>query len=461
MAPKRAPRLLIVDDDRAFINDLCLCLESLFHLETAHSIEEAEHTLGRVQPDVALLDIDLGNGDDGFTILERMQRDPLSPPAIMLTGDASVDSVVRACKLGAFHYLPKPPDTGDLVNLINQALVQDAQRRELSVLREERAAQCGVFRAVDPLSRRMMAEIEEVASTEATVRIQGATGVGKEMVARRIHELSEHRRGPFVAVNCAAIPGELIESELFGHVKGSFTGATDNRKGKIAKAQGGTLFLDEIGEAPAPVQAKLLRVLENRVFSPVGSDRELETDARVVTATSRDLESEVTAGRFRQDLFFRLDVYTIFVPPLAQRPGDILPLARDFLLRAARDCRKVITNLSPEAEVMLLDQPWEGNVRELRNTVERAVIRCRGNRLTPGDLLASSRSWCAPGRTYEEAKQQVLLDFKRRYLATRLTEAGGNVAAAARAADIPAPSLHRHLREAGLDPDEYRPEASR
>jgi len=460
MAPKRAPRLLIVDDDPDFIQDLSMCLETLFHIEAARTIEDAEHILGRSQPDVALLDIDLGNGDDGFILLERMQQDPLSPPAIMLTGDSSVTSVVRACKLGAFHYLPKPPEIGDLVNLINQALVQDAQRRELSILREESAAERGPFRAVDPLSRRMMADIEEVAPTQATIRIQGPTGTGKEMVARQIHALSEQREGPFVAVNCAAIPGELIESELFGHVRGSFTGATDNRKGKIAQAQGGTLFLDEIGEAPSEVQSKLLRVLENRTFSPVGSENELDTDARVVTATSRDLDHEMAEGRFRRDLFYRLDVYSIIVPPLAQRPDDIIPLARDFLVREARKCNKTIIGLSPEAEAVLRDQSWDGNVRELRNTIERAVIRCRGDRLMPGHLLSSNRSWTTINATYDEAKKPVMDDFKRKYFSSLLTRTGGNVPEAAKIADIQTSAFYRHLRDVGLDADQFRPTKS-
>ncbi len=461
MAPKRSARLLIVDDDSAFRHSLRLCLESLFHIEIAGSFREARKVLGRVQPDVVLLDIDLGDDPDGdgFALLEYMQQDPLSPPAIMLTGDASVNSVVRACKLGAFHYLPKPPDTGELVNLVNQALVRDAQRRELSVLREESATGRGEYRAVDPISRQVLADIERVAPTQASVRIEGPTGVGKEMVARQIHERSEQRRGPFVPVNCAAIPGELIESELFGHVKGSFTGATVNRKGKIAQAQGGTLFLDEIGEAPTPVQMKLLRVLENRIYSPVGAESELETDARVICATSRDLEHEIAADRFRRDLFYRLDGFAIFVPTLAERPGDILPLAGDFLIKASADCRKPMSGFTPEAENLLLEQSWEGNVRELRNSVERAVIRARGDLITPADLTAASRSWCKPGLTYDDARAQVLADLKRRYFTTRLIEAGGNVAAAARLADIPSASLHRHLRDLKIDPNDFRTDA--
>jgi len=457
LATRRAPRVLLVDDDPAFREDLGLWLTSLYDLEQAASPDEASGLLASGAPDVVLLDLDLGRGDDGFAILEQLRSEPLGPPVIMLTGDASVSSVVRACKLGAFHYLAKPPDVNELTNLINQALVQRAQLRELGLLREQGQAERGAYVAEDPRSRALLAEIRQVAPTPATVRIQGPTGVGKEMVAREIHTRSDRPDGPFVAVNCAAIPGELIESELFGHIKGSFTGATERRQGKILAAEGGTLFLDEIGEAPAAVQAKLLRVLENRTFTPVGADRELPTDARILAATSRDLVTEVQAGRFRADLFYRLDVFSLEVPPLRDRPGDIVPLARTFLARAARECKKPVRDIAPEAAEALLHDRWDGNVRELRNVIERAVIRCQGDRLTLGDVMAGGRRWCAPGLTYDEAKDIAVLEFKRRYFATRLTESAGNVAAAARAAGIAPSALHRHLNEIGLDPDTFRP----
>jgi DNA-binding NtrC family response regulator len=374
------PRILIIDDDRAFrVGTGALLADEGYQVDTAAGGDEGLARLAEGGHELVLLDLKM-EGRSGLAVLEEIRRAGNTIPVLMLTGYGTVDTAVQALKLGADDYITKPCD--------NQAL-----RAKIRVILARRAPVLGSgtlkIVARSPQMREVLKSVERVATTESTVLIRGATGTGKELVARAIHEESLRRQRPFVAVNCSALAEGVLESELFGHARGAFTGAIGDRKGLFEEANGGTVFLDEIGDVSGAMQAKLLRVLQEREVTRVGTARPLSVDVRVIAATHQDLETMVEEGRFRADLYFRLKVFQIRMPELHDRPDDIPALATAALERwnqRTQDPSRRIAGLSDEAVTVLCEYDWPGNVRELMAAIEHACIVCDGNRILPHHL---------------------------------------------------------------------------
>jgi len=439
-------RVLIVDDDRTFAADMALMLGSRYDVGVAYNGAEAMAQIAALKPDVVLLDITLGDGIDGFAILGKIRELEMGPEVIMLTGSTHAGAVVQAVKAGAFHYVVKPPVMNELVNLTNLAAARAVAARRVAALQSQVQRLGGEFVVHDPAMRRVNKDIERVAPTESTVLIIGESGTGKELVARRVHELSRRADGPFVAINCGAISEHLIESELFGHVRGAFTDAVRDRVGCFERATGGTLFLDEIGTAPVSLQVKLLRVLEAREFLPVGSAEPARADVRLIAASSSDLNGQVEAGTFKPELLYRLHVFSIVVPPLRMRRDDILPLAEYFLELFASQIGKRGLEFSPAARDYLVGHEWKGNVRDLRNRIERAVIMADGAQVTVGQLIPVRLELPVMPASYEAAKQ----DFQRDYVLRLLRDADDNVTEAAKRAGMTREGLSRMIGRLGL-----------
>lgn len=443
--------LLLVDDDREFCADLQAGLGGRFEIAVAHDGPAALQMLEQVQPEVVLLDVDLGDGRmGGLEVLERIKAGDDAPPVIMLSGNQHLGTVVQAIKIGAFHYVGKPADLLELVNLIERALNSRRVGQHLQAQRDELGRLTGAFVAGDDRTFRLLEQVDHVAATDATVLITGDSGTGKEMIARRIHAGSPRRDKPLVGINCGAVPADIIESEIFGHVKGAFTGADRARVGKFELAGGGTLFLDEIGDSPLPFQIKLLRALGEKVFTRLGDNRDLAVTTRILAATSKDLERAISEGEFRAELFYRLNIYHIHLSPLRERRGDILPLARAFLAEAAPRFRRDVEGFSAVVEKTLLEARWEGNVRELRNFVERAVINCRGGMIGLGDMFSQGAGFADESAAFPEAKARMTREWETRYLAARLSETKGNVTRAAAASGMTRQGFQRKMRELGL-----------
>lgn len=443
-------RVLIVDDDTAFVADLSSLLSRQFDVAVAYNAKTALEQVAAVKPDVVLLDITMEGLHDGFDVLDRIQEMERAPEVIMLTGIKEMDAVVRAIKGGAFHYITKPPVLSELVNLVNHAAVMASGARRLAAL-ESRVERLGGRLVVsDPSMERVMKDLDRVAPTDTTVMVIGESGTGKELVAQHVHEKSARCEGPFVAVNCGAVSEQLIESELFGHVRGAFTGAERDRMGSFEAAEGGTIFLDEIGHAPKSLQVKLLRVLEGCEYQKVGSPEIFKTNVRVIAASSRDLQTAVDAGEFMEELYFRLNVFRIVLPPLRERKGDVLPLAKHFIAVYSDQMGRRGLELSDEAAGYLEAHAWRGNVRELRNLLERAVIMSEGDRITVQTLAEDSRDWAGDLPPYDDAKAEVMTRFKRGYVSRLLKEADGNVTEAARRSGMARAALSRMIGELGL-----------
>jgi len=460
------PRLFLVDDDQDFCADLEAVLDARYEIAMAHEGEQALAVIGEVSPDVVLLDVEFATGQlSGVRILEHIRALDNPPPVIMLSGSSRVTTVVEAMKLGAFHYVIKPADPPELFNLIERALSAGRRTRHIQAQRDELGRLTGSLICGDEAMFRVLEQTDTVAGTTATVLITGESGTGKEMIARRIHEGSSFSGGPFVGINCTAFPAELIESEIFGHAPNAFTGAAA-RMGKLELAAGGTFFMDEIGEAPLELQVKLLRALGERVFTRLGENTERQVDCRIVAATSRDLEQAIVAGDFREDLYYRLNIYRIKLPPLRHRPGDIMVLARHFLDRLAAENNRPIAGFSVVVEERLLQERWRGNVRELRNYIERAVINCRGGLIGLGDMFPADAGSAgaateAPGNdretlTLKAAGDQAKQARDHRYCSNRLHETGGNVSRAAELSGVLRQSFQRKLKELGLNPDDFK-----
>lgn len=451
------PRLFLVDDDRDYCADLEAVLGGRFQVFQAHSGSGALEMMDQVVPDVILLDVNFGeDGMSGLEILERVRALDNPPPVIMLSGSQSLSVVVRAMKMGAFHYIAKPADLPELVNLLDQALASRLNRRQIQAQRDELGRLTGDFVAGDEHTFRLLEKVDQVAKTETTVLITGESGTGKEMIARRIHGGSPRLEGPFVGINCGAVPADIIESEIFGHVKGAFTGADSLRMGKFELAAGGTLFLDEIGESPLAFQVKLLRVLGENVFTRLGDNKNLSVDTRVLAATSKDLEQAMARGEFRPELFYRLNIYRIHLVPLRERRGDILPLARHFLTETLPRFSRQIEGFSPAVEARMVEEQWPGNVRELRNFVERAVINCNGGMIGLGDMFGQGLGFASGPASFNEAKDLMTREWERRYVTERLSETGGNVTRAAELSGMSRQSFQRKLRELGLRSGDFQ-----
>ena len=398
------PRILLVDDK---VDQIAMSVEAVldeYELDLAPDGVTALEKAGRA--DCVLLDIRMPahfadvDEEEGLAVLGRLRSQYPNLPVIMLTSYADVDLVVRAMKLGAYHYVTKPPDVPRLRQLITSALADTALRRHTEVLEKTIAVRddlsrpgvalerdrLGALVGASPAMQRIYEVIERAARVDVSVLILGASGTGKELVARELYRLSSRAKEPFVAVNCAAIPRELLESTLFGHRKGSFTGATEDRQGDFLLARGGILFLDEIGDMPFELQAKLLRVLQDKTVRAIGSDKYVPVDVRILSSTNQDLGARMKEGRFRQDLYYRLNVVRIELPLLSERGGDIDLLAGELLARTCAKFGVERKSFSPRAVDRLRRHTWPGNVRELEHTIEQAVALCAGNVLSAEDL---------------------------------------------------------------------------
>jgi DNA-binding NtrC family response regulator len=462
-------RVLVVDDEEAARYGMRRALGGFdYEVDEAGSVEEARTLVAARRPDLMLLDVNLP-GVSGLDYLRELAGEvERAPLVVMVTAYGSERVAVEAIKAGAYDYLSKPFEIDDLRLVVKNALETVGLRRENKHLRQRielEGAQRGALIGDSEPMRRVRSMIEKVAETDATVLVRGESGTGKELVARELHERSSHRRrGAFVAVNCAALPSELIESELFGHEKGAFTGAAARRRGKFEQADGGTLFLDEIGDMSANVQAKLLRALEERRIERLGGSDSIPVDVRIVSATHRPLEQDIEKGSFRADLFYRLQVVTVEIPPLRERREDIPVLAETFARQGAERYGLPPRVLAPSALRRLVEYHWPGNVRELRNAVERALILAEGDEVTARDLpgevgLEAKSSKESPAPVVEPGSLAVPFtsdfredrrEFERRYIARCLEETGGNVTRAAAILGMHRQSLQHKLRELGL-----------
>ncbi|OGC08944.1 Fis family transcriptional regulator [candidate division KSB1 bacterium RBG_16_48_16] len=445
-------KILVVDDELSVRTALeGWFLEDGFKVDTA---ESAEETLKKIQPgsyDLILLDIKM-SGMDGITLQKKIKDIDPQAIIIIITAYASVDTAVEALKLGAFDYVTKPFDPDDLSNLVGNALKQKELTTENIKLKEKISELSSIDEIVgDSIEmNRVFEMVQTVAETDSTVLIRGESGTGKELVARAIHSRSKRRYFPIVAVNCGAIPETLLESELFGHEKGAFTGAHYRRKGKIELAHGGTLFLDEIGDISSKMQVDLLRVLENKRFTRLGGDKEIQVDFRLICATNKNLEKLVEEEIFREDVYYRINVFTIFLPPLRERRADILPLALHFIKKCARSMGKAEKQISPQAEAILLTYPWPGNVRELENAIERAMVIGKHADVRLEDL---------PLRLNEQERLSEraisLSDVEKLHIEKIFKDTKGNITRAAGLLGIDRVTLYKKLKKHGIQRESF------
>jgi len=440
-------KILIVDDEQSIRSTLAKILEDEGHRTAlADSGEEGLAQFARDEFDLIVLDLWLP-GVDGMTVLERL-RSAGAPPVIVISGHGNIDTAVRATRLGAYDFLEKPLSLERVILTINHALSDRKLRDQVRDLRREVFEELLVGES--EAMRALEDHVRSAAPSNSRVLITGENGSGKEIVARTLHRLSHRAEQPFVDVNCAAIPEELIESELFGHRKGAFTGAIDERKGKFELADGGTLFLDEVGDMSVRTQAKVLRVLQEQTFQKVGGQQAITVDVRVIAATNKDLEAEIARGTFRDDLYYRLNVIPIAVPPLRSRGNDIVLLAEHFLRRFAAETGTPRKKLSSGAASKLRAYHWPGNVRELRNVIERLAILLRGDTIEAEDVQLGTRvaapAEIATDLTLKEARDA----FEKQYILSRLKEFAGNVSRTADALGVERSNLYRKLHAYGI-----------
>jgi DNA-binding NtrC family response regulator len=446
------PRIAVLDDEPRLVAILEMVLRrSGYEVEGFSSPEAALLALGQRRFDLLLSDLKMP-GLDGLAVLERLRAVDAELPVVLMTAHATIQTAVAALRLGAFDYVEKPFDNDALIALVARALDHSRLARENRYLRAELASRHGTAAMVaeSEAMQRVLDVVRRAAKSEATVLVTGESGTGKELVARAVHVQSDRVGGPFVAVNCKALAPGVLESELFGHERGAFTGAERARPGLFERAQGGTLFLDEIGETSPDFQAKLLRVLQEKKVTRVGGGEERVLDFRVVAATNRDLKREVEAGSFREDLYFRLAVIPIHLPPLRERPEDVLALARHFFVRAAAEKRPPLEGWSPEVEKFLLAHAWPGNARELENALERGVALARGPKIELEDLLLDGED----RPRAESAADEPLAGWLDRQAAGRiravLADSGGSRAEAARRLGVDRTTLWRWIQRLGI-----------
>ena len=439
-------KVLVVEDEELMRNILRTLLEDEgYEVFTADSAESALQIFPENSIDVTVTDIKMA-GLDGLGLLDRLKAIDEHALVIVMTAFSSVDSAVAALRKGAYDYITKPFVNEDLIHTVRNAIRNRELFAENRALRRElnrRINRSDIIGSSDAM-REIFDLIQKVANTDAAVLIQGESGTGKELVARAIHFNSSRSAKPFLAVNCGALPESLLESELFGHTKGAFTGAAGDKKGLFRSADGGTLFLDEIGEMPPPLQVRLLRALQEHEVTPVGSSTPVKFDARVIAATNRDLEKEVETGNFREDLYYRLNVIEMALPPLRQRRQDIPSLVRHFLSRAAEKQSTVEKPISDEAIAALRNYDWPGNVRELENAVERSFI-LSGDEIAIEDLPPKIRRSLGSGE-YSENGRPSLEEVERRYVFETLDSTGHDKVAAARILGIDLSTLYRKLK---------------
>jgi len=443
-------RILVVDDDQGLLQLLKMRLGAMgFAVTTCDSGGEAVALARQDIFDLAITDLHLPDRD-GLAVMEELLLIHPALPILILTAHGSIPNAVEAMQKGAYGYLTKPFDDKEIKACIEKALAQQRMGREIQRLKSLVQELYGLENVVarSPQMQALLQQVARVANTDATVCLSGDTGTGKEVIARVIHCNSRRAQGPFIAVNCGAVPESLFESELFGHVKGAFTSAHDSKRGFFKSADGGTLFFDEIGEMPLPLQVKLLRAIEEREVHAVGADRPTKVDVRIVAATNKDLEQAVKAGTFREDLYYRIQVVHMNIPPLRERRDDIPPLAQHFLKASAKRMNKEIRGFLPDAMQKLMLHSWPGNVRELENVIENAVIMSAQDMITADLLPTISQSVDNQVKPLTEAREE----FERRYLKEALQLTGGNISRAAQLAGRYRADFYKLLKKYGLHP---------
>jgi len=467
----RAPaNLLLVDDETETCRQLAGLLQAELgvQVDIAGSLAEAKQRL-ECKPALLISDLFLPDGD-GMALLSAVQESHSPTRVIVMTGVGGVNEAVRALQMGALDFLTKPVDTDRLIKVVERALRERALEEEIAYLQRQVDSDYS-YRSMlskSPSMQRIFDLVEQLGQTATTVLIVGETGTGKERLARAIHEASAtHRPGPFIPVNCAAVPESLFESELFGHEKGSFTGAHDRRKGKFEAAQGGTMFLDEVGEMPIALQPKLLRALQERQIERVGGNQPIPVDVRVVAATNRALERQVRRGKFREDLFYRLNVVRLDLPPLRERPEDVPLLVNKFAEKFSPRGKEA-KRFSPAAMQAMMEHSWPGNVRELENLVERVSVTIAAELVEPSDLFLSAPA-ASEGRKVAidlskpltQLISETVADLEKRYLTRALAKARGNVGHCAKLTGLSRRSISAKLAEYGFNKREFKDLASR
>jgi two-component system response regulator HydG len=449
-------RILVVDDELS----MCQLLETDLRLRgfepvSRTSADEALQLVKEADFDVLLTDLRMPSMT-GTELCERIAANRPDVPVVVMTAFGSLETAVAAIRAGAYDFVTKPIEMDLLALTLERAVNHRQLQEQVKILSEavEYAEPFGEMIGASPPMQKLYRELSRIAATESTVLISGESGTGKELVARSIHRNSRRKHGPFVAVNCAALPEMLLESELFGHEKGAFTDARTDRKGLFLQAEGGTLFLDEIGEMPMTVQPKLLRALEENSVRPVGSDKEVAFNVRLITATNRDLRSQIEEAGFREDLFFRIHVIPIELPPLRARGGDVLLLAQQFVTTYAQKAGRQVTGISEPAAKKLLAYSWPGNIRELRNVIERAVALTQFDKIAVDDLpekISDYRSSQVFIGGDDPSELVPLEEIERRYILHVLASLRGNKTLAARTLGLDRKTLYRKLQQYELD----------
>ncbi len=444
-------KVLVVDDEPLNLDLLEQELSDRGHVvERAGSGAEALDKIATRSPQLVILDY-LMPDMDGIAVLRRLRRDGVDIPVIMVTAHGTIEKAVEAMKHGATDFITKPFDPDHLALTVAKALNGEKLGRKVEVLSQQADERYRLITGDSAAMKQAVDFARKAAGTRSTVLLLGESGTGKEVIARAIHRWSERKDEPFIAINCAGLSRELLESELFGHEKGAFTGAHQLKRGKIELAHGGTVFLDEVGDTAPELQARLLRFLQERQFERVGGTRSVEVDVRIVVATSRDLERTVRQGEFREDLYYRINVVTIRLPPLRERKEDIAKLAQYFLQRFTAETKKTFTGITEDAVVRLIAHDWPGNVRELANAIERAVVLGRGPEVTVRDLpenLVAARSAAVP----DTPSYHAAVDACRRdVIVAALAKTGGNRAAAAKVLGLQRTYLSRLIRSLGIN----------
>ncbi len=466
-------RILVVDDEPGMLE---VCADSLDALDSAAVILEsssskAAERLAKEKFDLLVTDVRMP-GIDGVELLRIGREHDPELPAVVMTAYPTVDSAIAVMKLGAIDYIQKPFHPDDFLETVRRLVEARLLRDENRMLERHvgKKHEFGAFIGASDAMRRVFDTIERVASSDVDVLVMGETGTGKELVARSVHEHSQRAKGRFVPVDCGAIPANLLESEFFGHERGAFTGANARSIGLMEYADGGTFFLDEVAELPLALQAKLLRALQERIIRRVGGNTEIAVDVRVVAATSRDLDAMIADGDFREDLYYRINVVRIDLPPLREREGDVERLAEAFVARFAKETGRAVEGIEPEALEILRGYRWPGNIREMQNVIRRGIALTRGSAITVDDLpeaivldAGGRREGSAPvgaepvarGGFFEQRERRVTA-FERDYIAALLERHGGDVTHAAEEAQLPRGTLYRLMKNHGIKAADYR-----
>jgi DNA-binding NtrC family response regulator len=443
--------ILVVDDDLDIREVLKDRLESLgYEVSTAPSGRECLNLLEKKSPQMILLDIEMPEMS-GLEVLREIRKREINVSVLMITAYGTVERAVEAMREGAYDFIPKPFEPSHLALIIQRALERDSLKKEVEILSEEVSDRYRLIIGTNSKINPQLDAAKKAAGSSATVLLLGESGTGKELFARAIHNWSDRKGKPFIAINCVALSKDLLESELFGHEKGAFTGAHQQKKGKMELANGGTVFLDEVGDISAELQTKLLRFLQEREFERIGGTQTVRVDVRVIAATNRDLDEAVKDGRFRKDLYYRLDVVPIVLPPLRDRKEDIPILANYFLRRFSREAKKNFTEISQQAMEQLLTYDWPGNVRELSNVMERSIVLGVGPKITPNDLPPRLGFHKPSSFSQDQSYHNAIDAFRRELIVKALAQSEGSRVAAAKALGIQRTYLSRLIKTLRID----------